>query len=253
MSNFFGEIEAKRSSNQKSSITDYIFLENDKPIKIQFLSRPKPIYKHWIFTDGRKLPFNCLGPDCPVCQRNLQIMDELGLEEAKKHPQFFNREEKFVSNVLDLTPAKVCPKCSTSNEKAATKCSNQACGNIIIDVDPTPLKAVRYLEGSRKVYKAVQETAEMLPGGEESVQKIPFMIKQYKDNNNQYGYTAIPQVNDPDAVNADDYQDKLFDKFGISVSYEELIILMNGGSFKEIMSSRNSGENKKELDNLFKD
>src|SRR5574341_230849 len=185
MGTFFGAIDGtKKSDRKKTSVTDYIILEYDKPIKIQLLTKPVQVYKHWIFTDGKKLPFNCSGYGCPICSRNLQILDEVGAEEAKKHPQFIERQQKFISNVVDLTSVKVCPKCETVNDKVAAKCGGADCGNIIIDVEPQSLKSVRYLEGSYTMWEDLRQTVSLMPNVTEdridtTIIEVPFVIKKY--------------------------------------------------------------------------
>jgi hypothetical protein len=265
---FFDVLDKAPTYEKRSkSVTDYIRLDYDKPVKVQLLipegSKLIEVYTHWV--QGRKLPVRCLGAGaCPVCSRNEKI------DYDKTNADFIGRDRKFIVNALDLTMMKTCPNCSTVNERNATKCSGEECGKGLIDVEAAPLKMVRYLEGPKALFEQIRQDmamylSEQLQYSKEYIEEnlnkhlgeTPISIKRYKKGENEPpGYTTFPLVNDKDTVNVKEYSDQLFDleKTGIHVSYDEMVVLMNGGSYKDILSNRpKKNDKQKELDDIFGD
>lgn len=242
---------AARENYAKTNVTDYIIL-GDTPITVQFLSAPQPTFKHWVFTDGRKLPFACLGANCPICERNNKVTD------PDTDPDYIERQTRYAANVVDLTPVKICPECGTVNTRNATKCQNDECNTILVDVEEQPMGMVRYLEGSYTLYYAdLAGLEDMLLEADPNfdITKVPLTIKK-KKSENVTSYPIVPNTNASYAVNPDDYKDQLHDltKIGIVLEPEELRIIMNGGSFKELMASKygKKEENRKEeVDSIF--
>lgn len=253
MSDFF-EVLDKPTTTKKfnKSIPDYIKLEPDRPIKVQFLLPPAvgEVHTHWV--QGRKLPVRCLGMDCPICNRNKTI----GYD--NKHPDFIRRDESKICNVIDLTAVKICPHCEYVNERSATKCTNEECNKIIIDIDVQPLKVVRYLEGNKNLFTQIRtvisQTLSNMGLEQEDVQNLVFTITRTKIGDNNV-HSVIPSINDKSAVDANEYRTNLFnyEETGIHVNYDEMVMLMSGASFKDVIARRNNKEtNKKsELDDIF--
>jgi len=218
------------------SIRDYITI-SDQPIKVQVISPTEKVYIHWMKTDGKTLPIACLGIDnCPVCTDYAQKADE-------ENNTGIPRRVRYRVNVVDLTPVKVCDKCQTVNGKAASKCSNEECQNVLINVDVEPMKRIRYLEGPEMMFtpmREFQEDKETFLGGKD-ILEVPMIVKKSGTGRDTL-YTVVAQLNDPETINPEDYQDQLFklSEVGIHVSYEEMVILLNGGSFKDVMSNRHS-------------
>lgn len=260
MTSFF---DVPKGNAEKRTVKDYITLDYDIPIKVQFLlksgERAKETYTHWLNNGQKKLPVRCLGYGCPVCSRNQSIDND------KDNPLFVQRDRSYVANVVDLTPAKICPKCSFVNDKTSMKCGGEDCGEKLVDVEPSPLKANRYLEISFTLNERIKEYLEValenmgvnLKEGEdanEPMSKIVVNIKKYKAGK-KTDYMVNPIINSSDAVDPNEYMEKRYDldKVGIHVDANEMITLMNGGSIKEVMEARkaNTESKKSELDEFF--
>lgn len=250
MSGFFEAVLTK-PKYEKSSVTDYVRLDYDKPIKVQLLPVPPgEVHTHWL--QGRKLPVRCLGVNCPVCARNESI------NYNKEHEDYIAKNTSYVMNVLDLTPAKVCPKCSYINEKNAVKCVNEECDAMLVDVEIQPMNQVRYFEASYTLTNRINETllqtleAYGLEQTEENICSIPFTIKKFKASNDKTDYTVVPaQRSDADLR---EYTKKAFDpaKTGIIVDYVEMMSLLAGTSLKDVMKARgNESANKEKVESLF--
>jgi hypothetical protein len=208
------------------------------------------VQTHWV--QGRKLPVRCLGGECPICDRNKSINYD------NKHPDFIRRDTSNIVNVIDLTPVKICPHCEFMNDKAATKCVNEECNKIIIDVDVQPLKAVRYLEGNESLFTQIRmtigQTLSNLGLEKEDIQKLVFVITRTKHQDRNV-HTIFPSIGDKDAVEADEYRDRIFnyEDTGIHFSHDEMVMLMNGASFKDVIAKRTNkdSERKSDLDSIF--
>ena len=144
-SNFF-DLPTRANNRNRTNVRDYINLK-DGPVTVQFLTSPVETYTHWIATDGTRMPFTCLGENCPVCRRNAKI------EDPDHDPDYIERTRKYASNVVDLTKVKKCPECGTINARNATKCQNDECNKILIEVEAEPMNMVRYLEGTWTLYE----------------------------------------------------------------------------------------------------
>lgn len=251
MADYFNVLNETPNSRKNTSISDYIVLENDKSIKLQLIIPPAigKVFTHWIPTDGKKMPIRCLGDDCPICRRN----ETTGYD--NKNPEFIQRSISYIANVVDLTPSKVCPKCETINERNATVCTGKDCEEKLINVEAQPMKALRYLEGNKTLFRQLEETSEMLAEAGYQISAVPLALKKVNNPDNKPVYPTIPQIGDKEAVDPKDYEDNLFDyqKVGIHVSYEEMVLLMNGGSFREMLQGRSkkTEEKKDRLDAMF--
>lgn len=262
MPSFF-DTPKSESKFSKSNIKDYITPEYDKQIKVQFLlkegERAKETFTHWIPQGIKKLPVRCLGVNCPICIHNQAI------DYDKENKSFINRDRSFVANVMDLTLSKVCPKCETINEKSAMKCSNEECEEKLINVDPSPMNKVRYLEISYTLNERIKEyllqalenlgvNADEVTDVNADMSRIPIIIKKYKAGQ-KTDYMVSPVLNDPTAVNPDEYMDKRFDldKVGIHVDINEMLALVNGSSLKEVLDARKEKQEstKSELETFF--
>jgi hypothetical protein len=250
MTDFFDVPDVPKTNYNNKSVTNYITLEENIPVKVQFLSKMDRRYRHWVPTDGKKMPIRCLEEDCPICARNAGI----GWDNRKEDPNWIDKQEVFLANVVDLTLAKRCPKCDSINPKNATKCTNDDCGTMLVDVDPAPMKEVRYIEASYSCKQQLVQTAETLREQGIDTNKMPFVIKMYKGPDKKSAYTVVA---DPtNSVDPADYADKLYDydkDTGIRLSHAEMVIVMNGGSFRETMKARSNKEpaKKSELDSFF--
>jgi len=257
----FDALKKTQSTWKDTGVRDYISLAENEQIKVQVASPVEFVYKHWIQTDGKFMPINCLGLDeCPICEHNR------GLEDGYENPNFIKTQQRFLQNVVDLTSVKICSKCEYVNARNASKCGNEECSHILIDEEARPLNRVRYLEGSRRMFNKIASLAgsnldgdsdeiKLLPDGVE-IQDVPIAIRRVGSRQDT-DYIIVPMVTDPEAVDVSEYKGQLFDlkNTGIKMNYNELMTLMNGGSFKAIMESRRNSKSEvaEELNELFKD
>jgi hypothetical protein len=97
------------------------------------------VFTHFILG---KITVACLDNDCPVCENNAKIrMDSP--ENFRTVSAYAPRVSKYSINVLDKTPARVCPKCQTANPVKASTCLNEDCKTLLVDVKPSPENKVK--------------------------------------------------------------------------------------------------------------
>ena len=95
------------------------------------------VYTHYLNRSSVK----CLGDECPICKNNRLIYDEYP-ESYRDAPGYSARRKVFYVNVLDKTPAKVCPKCGFEDKNIKhTECTE--CDTALPEA--TPLNKVKIL------------------------------------------------------------------------------------------------------------
>ena len=244
MGNFFNALTISQGKDYK--LTDYINLADGEKITVQLLSPVESKFIHWMPTDGKRMPVKCLGLDnCPVCSSNRE------LEGGKEDSEYIATQARYLTNVLDLTPMKECPSCGTLNGTNMTTCANDECKTILVDVEPAPIKQVRYLEGSWTMFKQIEAMEDLL--GEYKINQVPLSIKRTGSGGKTI-YVVVPLTQEAGKYNPDEYKDDLFNlsEVGIILDYNEMVIVMNGGSFRAVMEARR-GNKKEEMDNIFSD
>lgn len=247
---YFDALNNQPSFVRDDSVTDYITLSDGEQIKVQLASPSKKIFKHWMnrADSNKRIAVNCLGIDrCPVCEHNA------GLADGRDDEDYISTQLRYVVNVVDLSPVKYCPECGKLNPANAAQCSGEECDAILIDVETEPMNRVRYFEGSHKTFKKLEAVMAVLPEGSH-INEFPIIISR-TGSGRDTDYHTFPVMNERGAINVEDYQDQLFDldDVGISLDYNEMTTLMNGGSFSAIMEARQATKEsrKEEVDNIF--
>jgi hypothetical protein len=259
---FFDVYNEPKEKFVKSNFTDYIKLENNVPVKVQLIPKAaEKVYKHWFPTMGKKLPLKCLGNECPLCSRNQAV------DYDKDHKDFIARQESTLINVLDLTPSKICPKCSSINPKNAVKCTSDGCDQMLVDVEVQPMNVVRYIDASYTLGKRIEGDIEgnldnmgvWVKKSDDDhptikqVASLPIAIKMFPISEKKSDYN-IPFPLEYDKINTEDYLDKAFSAkdVGIELNYNEMMMLIAGSTFKEVMESRKeTPANKEKVESLF--
>lgn len=252
-------LNTPKYENKQKSLTDYIKLETDIPVKIQLLpKKAEAVNIHWI----NRMSYRCLGNECPVCSRN----EAIGWD--KEHKDFIRRDTNYITNVVDLTPSKVCPKCSYINAKNAVKCTNEGCNEMLVDVEVQPMNKVRYLEASytlsKKIEMSIEDALVNLGLWEkkedddhppiEQMCSFPVGLKKFNTAGDKTDYSVIPFSGEINKLNIDEYTEFFNAKdTGVKLTPDEMMMAMNGVGFRDILKTRTkTEENKKnELEEMF--
>ena len=202
----------------------------------------KKYFQHWI---GGGI--ECLGDECPQCAQNKQILAELmpkydnnnreAFKAATKVQGFNWRQERGAVNVLDRTPAKVCPQCEKEikaiDDVFPPSCPS--CGNFIQKADAKPLNKVKVFSRAGSVFEkiALQEATKLDENGEE-IGLMNFDLELIVSGNN-----TIPRKTDKtDTVEVPEEELFDLDNVVIKLTPEEMVQKMRGVSLRDIFTAR---------------
>lgn len=229
--------EQKQFSNKKKVFFKWV----PGVHKIRLLDEHiEPVYVHWV----GGVYVKCLGDTCPICQNNFRIMKED--ENYRKNGDFHPRTVRFYTNILDLTPVKVCPKCGNENHKREDgtwpdACTN--CGNMLSMVEPSPSNTVKIMSKGVQLFSQFN-TFEEIYGQPPTAYNIALIVK----NSREVSASAIPNENQPVEVSSEDLYN-LPDDAIIELNAEELVQLASGVRLRDIFTARSK---KKEYENTPK-
>lgn len=190
---------------------------------------------HFVVTKTGQFSVVCLGDDCPLCLMNRKIFLEHP-KDFNKQPGYFGKSDRYTINVLDRTPAKVCPKCNAENfavnDIYPTVCNS--CKTLIATVEANPLNKIKLLQLSRTSavqINDVEKSAKVpitsfdiafsvsVPGGKKVVTPIP-----------------IKENNDVIKLDKKDFLDKSQGIFRLTAS--EIVDALKGISLRDIFAAR---------------
>jgi len=109
----------------------------------------------WDVHNIQKTYVRCLGPDCPICKANKDIIFR-SPEHFRDDPAYCGKTQRMVIQVLDLTPVKICSKadCKHPVEKVGRGYPDVCpkCGQFIKATPVTPLNMVAVLNMGKRLY-----------------------------------------------------------------------------------------------------
>jgi len=225
---------AKIERTFKKTSGTYLKIVSGVPNVILILDEhPTMIGKHWI-TDGagRRVGITCIGPNvCPICIRNQQI----GYN--KEHPDYISFQRRYKINVLDMTPAKKCPKCGAAYPQAATVCSNDGCGTDLSRVVVAPLNEVKILERGPELMgrlNALENIPHFSTGTPLPLQSYPILLVA-NGIGTEMDINPVPQA----LIDIDrSIYEKLDLTVGVVLSSEEITYLLEGGVYRDVLAAR---------------
>lgn len=104
-------------------------------------------YAHYV----NRTYVECLGEDCPICDNNNSLRLQYP-QSFRKEPTYNSRSTRYYVNVVDLTPAKVCPSCQREY-KSPTAPSVCECGTTLGAVSYSPLNKIKVLGGGVTLFE----------------------------------------------------------------------------------------------------
>jgi hypothetical protein len=204
---------------------------------IRILGKPKVHFLH--FLPRQKMMVSCLGPDCPICANNKQIIFE-HKENFRDIPGYMGRQTRHYFNVLDRTAVKVCPQCETEAKRGPNGQFPAACPEC-----NTYLTGEKERPSNKVKVASISETnADLLnqyaigENGEELILN-DFDIMFYVTKSGQKKViTPSPVKDNNDKV--DIPEDQLFDLDNVVIRLNptEMVEAVKGVSFKDIFAAR---------------
>ena len=107
-------------------------------------------YTHWI----NNANIECLDDECPICMNNKRIIAE-NPDNFREIKGYSRRRQVFYVNVLDRTPAKICPSCGEIHKGVGgnfpSACSN--CNAVLVNEQAKPLNDLAILNRGSELYE----------------------------------------------------------------------------------------------------
>jgi hypothetical protein len=196
------------------------------------------IFNHYV----RNAYIECLGEDCPVCKSNKQIILS-NPKDFKQVPGYSSRTERFLTNVLDRTPAKLCPTCGKYTKKAGQAYPvTCVCGAVLTGVAEAPINKVRVLAKGKDLFSqfnVLEET--VLDANTEPIGINNFDITLVVSGvGRDTKIIAVPMTSSNDVVEVP--EDDKFDVKNVSLKLteEEIASLLNGVAVRDILLGRSA-------------
>ena len=197
-----------------------------------------------------KYSVECLGDNCPICERNSQIK----LENPKGYnsdPNYAYRQRRHYFNVLDRSPIKICTKCEhvnyAYNGKFTTAC--EECGEILPN-DFSKSETVKVMNLSEPVTTDLVNIENTIlddklePIGWTNYD-IVMIVSKGADGKKKITPQAFTQNNDVVTVNEEDLYD--LDEALLRLSRSEIFHLLQGVSLSDIFKARFAAEHTEEV------
>lgn len=241
----FADIDIKQKQFDNKKTTYLKFTPGNHIIRI-LDSKAKLYFTHWI----NGISVLCLGEDCPICADNRNIFMK-NPKEYKKDPSYIPSRKTYLVNVLDRTPAKVCPNCGEAVKKISNAYPQTcpSCNNFIVDVAETQLNQVKVLSRGVELFselEALSKSVYAIDVDPTLPDSKPLPITSYdimlvvSGSGREMKVKTMPIIsrNDEVSVNKED----LFDLSNciISLTPEEIVELRNGVLLKDIYMARKS-------------
>lgn len=234
----FANTEKKTFTEFKK--TAWLELPNGQTIIRILEDNAHEAYIHYI--PSQKSSVICLGEDCPICQRNRQIIKD-NPKTFRDVSTYFGRTRRYSVNVLDKTPAKVCPACQKEHKPVngtfAIQCD---CGQALVGMPATPLNKVKVLSKGVSLFDQFNELEKtQMNEAEESIPLRHFdVVLSVKGTGQDTKITAIPRMTSVGEQVLPEGEE-LFDlsnSGGIKLSVEEMLSVMKGVAIRDIFNAR---------------
>ena len=236
----FVTITQKPTGESKFKKTEYMRLDQGVHT-VRILDSATEYFIHYV----RRAYVECLDEECPVCENNQKIR----FENPKNYSDvsgYSTRSGRYVFNVLDKTPVKVCPQCASENKVPLDTTSFSptctSCGTFITEVVPAPSNKV-------KILSVGVEVASMLDGYDKTITNtegdivginnfdIVFNVRGVSRNKKS---TPIPALQNMGAIEFN--KEDLFDHGSslAQLNLEEVHNLLKGVTLRDIYLARRS-------------
>jgi hypothetical protein len=196
------------------------------------------IFTHYV----RNAYIQCLGEDCPVCKSNKQII-LTNPKDFKQVPGYSSRTERYLTNVLDRTPAKLCPTCGKYTKKVGqTYPTTCACGAVLVGVTEAPINKVRVLAKGKDLFSQfnVLETT-VLDASKEPIGINNFDITLVVSGTGRdTKIIAVPMTSSNDVVEVPEEDRFDVENVSLKLTEEEIMSLLNGVAVRDILLGRSA-------------
>lgn len=241
----FGEFKLGSDSRSFDKPEFFVFTPGEHLIRI-LNEEPYTELCYWF---GRGY-IKALGWDDPVAEQNKVIKLE-NPENYRNVKGYHGLQERLYTNVLDMTPAKVCPKCGADVKSVdgifPMMCPK--CNTAVTSIESAPLNKVRVLSGTKNFWENFDkfEKTELDESGE-FIGWTSFDIQLLVAGEGR-GRNVVPRSTGYREAR-EVPEDALFDLESITpkLTEDELEHMLRGVSFKDVMAARRATSDLSELD-----
>lgn len=213
--------------------------------RIRILNK-KAHHEHKHFIPNQRVSIRCLGEErCPICQNNQRLIKENPDKTPNQISGFINRQNRYMTNVLNRTLVKVTSDGNVVFPKNGQFPTNDpASGSLITGIEPTPLNRVEVLERGPSLFKQfnnVNSTVADEAGNPIGIWNYDIIITA-TGKGRKMVTNVMPYSHHNDPIEGDF---ELYDLEDVSIVLEpdEILKLLGGVSLSDIFSARyNSGE-----------
>jgi len=152
MEDFITLKEEKESQFEKPK---YLKLLPYVPVRVRVLDKmPYMAYKHYI--PSASISVLCLGEECPICQRNTELIKNNPGVKYMNIKGLIPRQERYLVNVLNRTPVKVTSAGSIVYPNLEGEFPTSAESESLVGIEAKPLNQVEVLERGYELFSNLQ-------------------------------------------------------------------------------------------------
>lgn len=219
----------------------FVRLFNGANLRLRILNEKSySTQKHYI--SRHRVSINCLGDDaCPVCENNRRLMAANPNQKPYQIQGFMNRQNRYLTNVLNRTPIKTTP-----SGKVVYPINNDFpsadgdTGEILVEIEASPLNQIQVLERGPQLFSQLNLVNDSVI----NEVGVPLGLSTYDIGISVVGsgrdmvtnVTALSHLNDVVEINEDDLHD--LETVGIQLEADEVVRLIEGMTLRDIFSAR---------------
>jgi hypothetical protein len=232
------EVNFNRGSS-KYKRTEFMALSNGAHTVRILDEQAKTVPTH--FFNNTKTTVLCLEENCPICDNNKKLISQFP-NNFREQPSYNKVTYRFVVNVYDKTPAKVCSKCGKEwKNLQQTVCS---CGEVL-PAQAQPLNKVKVLskgitlrDDLGSVEKAILDPS----GTPIGLQNYDVTLMVTGAGTKDAKVTPVPRTDSTQPVDLGEQEKYDLDKVTIVLEPSEMLDAQRGISLKDIFNSRKKEE-----------
>lgn len=245
---FFDTTRPEQESNSRFRRTEFLDLPQGQTI-IRIIDTKEEAMKYFVhYVKG--VYIKCIGEDCPVCATNKKLIIE-NPDTFRDIAGYSPKSERYSVNVLDKTPAKICPQCGhpTKGNMGIFSPICAKCDTPIVQVQSQPLNKIKVFSKGRTVadqLNAIDTSIQDASGNSIGINHYDIGLFVQGIGKKQT-IAVVPMVEKNEPVDIDSAQKFDLTKTALELSVEEIIDLQKGISLKDILTARRISVPDKEL------
>jgi len=233
------EVNFNKSSDNKFKRTEFMALGNGAHTIRVLNEQAKTVPTH--FFNNTKTTVLCLEEECPICENNKKLIQQFP-KDFRNQTSYNKVNWRFLVNIFDKTPAKVCNKCEKEwKDLRQTVCS---CGEVL-PAEAKPLNKVKVLskgltlrDDLGSVEKAILDNS----GTPIGLTNYDVVLMVTGAGTRDAKATPVPRTESNQPVDLGEQELYDLEKCTIVLEPEEMLQAQRGVSLKDIFAGRKKEE-----------